>query len=95
MVEGQRLMACDLLDLQCIFVGELIGNMVLTFLLGIIFYFILASKLRFGFTTTIVVAIPFLFIFGLAIGGISSVMAFAALFIGVFLAWTFSKIIGN
>ncbi len=88
-------MACDILDLQCIFVGELIGNMVLTFLIAVIFYFIIASKLRFGFNTTLVVAIPFLFIFGIAIGGITSVMAFSTLFIGIFLAWTFNKIMGN
>ncbi len=88
-------MACDILDLQCIFVGELIGNMVLTFLLAVILYFIIASKLRFGFNTTLVVAIPFILLFGLAIGGITSVMAFATLFIGIFLAWTFNKIMGN
>lgn len=86
---------CNILDWRCIIVSELIGSVVLTILIGAIFYFIIASKLRWGFDTTIVVAFPLLLLLGLAITGFSIVYAFATLFVALLLAWIFQEIIRN
>lgn len=88
-------MPCDILDFRCIIVNELIGTAVLAVVIGAIFYFIIASKLKFGFDTTIIMAFPFLFILGLAIAGFSAIYAFATVLIGIMLAWIFQEIIRN
>ncbi len=86
-------MACEILDFRCIFVSELVGNVVLTVLLATIFYFIIAGKLRWGFDTTILIAFPFLLMFGLMVAGFSAIYAFATVIIGFMLAWIFGEII--
>ncbi len=86
-------MGCDILDLRCIFVSEIVGNILLTVILAIMFYFVIAAKLRWGFDTTIVIAFPILLIIGLAITGFSAIMAFSTVIIGIMLAWIFSEII--
>lgn len=88
-------MVCDILDLKCIFVNELVGSTVLAVVLGLVLYFIIASKNRFGFDTTITLLFPILFIMGLAVTGFSIIFAFATVFIGLMLAWIFNKLIGN
>ncbi|KKM80405.1 hypothetical protein LCGC14_1340190 [marine sediment metagenome] len=88
-------MACEILDFRCIIVSELIGSVVLSILLGAIVYFIVASKLRWGFDTTILVSIPIILILGLAVGGFSAIFAFLTVLVGILVAWIFNKIIGN
>lgn len=88
-------MVCDLLDLRCIFVNELIGSTMLALVFGAIFYFMMASKLRLGFQTTIVFAIPLLLMLGLAISGLQVIFVFATIFVGLTLAWIFNRIIRN
>lgn len=87
--------SCQVLDLRCIFVNELIGSMLLAVVIAAIFYFIFASKLRLGFDTTIAFAFPVLLLFGIAIGGLSVIMAFSTVVIGFMLAWIFNKFVGN
>ncbi len=88
-------MACEILDFRCIFINEIIGSVLLAVIFGAIFYFILASKLRFGFDTTIAFSFPIIIIMSLAIGGFSIVYAFATVIIGWMLGFLFMKLIGN
>ena len=89
------MVGCDLLDFRCIFVNEIVGDAVLAGVLAIVLYFVVASKLKLGFDTTITFLFPILFIFGLAISGFSVIFAFATVIVGFMLAWIFNKIIGN
>jgi len=86
-------MPCELLDLRCIFVNEIVGNVLLTVFFAAMFYFIVAGKLRWGFDTTIAFAFPIILIFGLQIAGFSAIMAFSTVIIGFMLAWIFNQII--
>lgn len=88
-------MACELLDLRCIFVSELIGSVALAVIIAAIFYFIIASKLRLGFDTTVAFAFPILLIFGLAMTGFSALFAFSTLIVGIMVATLFNRIINR
>ena len=88
-------MVCELLDIRCIFVSELVGSALLAMFLVAIVYFLIASKLRFGFDTTVVMSLPLILIVGLAITGFSAIFAFATVFIGLILAWLFNRILQN
>ena len=86
---------CDLLDLRCIFVNELVGSAFLSMIIAIIFFFIFSSKVKIGFRTSIVVAVPILLILGLTLTGFSTLYAFITVLIGFMLAAVFQKLIGN
>lgn len=88
-------MPCELLDLRCIFVSELIGSVVLATIIIAILYFIVAAKLRWGFDTTIAFSIPFLLILGLAITGFSIIFATATVLVSLLLAWLLSQTINK
>ncbi len=88
-------MVCDLLDIRCIFMNELVGSAVLASIFAIIFYFIVASKIRLGFDATIVLAVPLMLMVGLTISGFSAIYAFTTVLAGFMLAWIFQQIIGN
>lgn len=89
------MVGCDLLDLRCLFVNEIVGSVMLTMVLGAIVYFIIASKMRWGFETTVAVAFPLLLIIALAVGSITPILAFGTLVAGFMLTWLMTKIIGN
>jgi hypothetical protein len=86
---------CEILDFRCIFVNELAGSITLAALLLATFYFIIASKARFGFDTTIAFAFPLLILVSLAVGGFSVVFAFATIIVAFMIAWIFERISGN
>ncbi len=86
---------CDLLDLKCIFVSELVGSVTLAVVIASMLFFIFASRVKIGFRTTIVISIPILLLFGLAIGSFSALYGFLTLFIGVIIAVIFQKMVGN
>ncbi len=88
-------MGCNLLDLRCVFISEIFGNILLTVLFATLFYFIVAAKLRLGFDTTIALAFPLLLIAGLAFAGFSAVFAFSTVIIGLLIAWIINVMIGN
>ncbi len=88
-------MPCDLLDLRCIFVSEIVGSVVLTVLIATLLYFMIAAKLRLGFDSTIAFAFPILLIAGLAFAGFSAVFAFWTVIIGMLVAWILNVLIGN
>ncbi len=88
-------MPCDLLDFRCIFVSELVGDVVLTVIFATIFYFMIAGRLNLGFDTTVAFAFPVLLIFGLAFTGFSVLFSFITVVVGLLLALLFNKIIGN
>lgn len=87
--------SCDLLDLRCIFVNELVGSAFLSVIIATIFFFIFSSKIKIGFRTSIVVAVPVLLIFGLTLTGFSALYAFITVLVGFMLAAVFQKLIGN
>jgi len=88
-------MGCEILDFRCVLVNELIGSTILTIIIAAIFYFIIASKMKFGFDTTIALSIPILLLLGIVFTGFSAIYAFATIIVGILLAWIFNKIIGN
>lgn len=88
-------MVCELLDFRCWIVNEIVGSVFLTVLLAMVLYFIIASKVRLGFDTTIALIFPMIFILGLAFTGFSPIFAFSTILIGFMLSWIFNKIIGN
>lgn len=87
--------SCDILDFRCIFVNEIVGNVVLAVVLAAIVYFVVASRLRFGFDTTIFLAFPILLLLGLAIGGFSTLFAFLTMVTAIMIAWLYDRISGN
>lgn len=87
--------SCEILDFRCIFVSEIIGSVFLSIIIAMIFYFIIASKLNWGFTTTIGFLFPIVLILGLSLAGFSAIMAFLTVAVGFMLAWIFNKLIGN
>jgi len=87
--------SCEILDFRCIFVNEIIGNTILAVVLAAILYFMVASRLKFGFDTTMFLAVPILLLFGLAIGGFSAIFAFLTMITAIMIAWLFDRIIGN
>ena len=88
-------MICNLLDFRCIFVNELVGNVLLAVVLCAIFYFIIASRMRFGFDTTIALAVPLLLLLGLAFTSFSTIYAVITVIVALGLAFLFDIIIGN
>ncbi len=86
---------CDLLDLRCIFVSELVGSAILSIVLAAILLFMFFSRTRIGFKTSMVASVPLLLIFGMAITSFSVLYAFITVLIGLMLAAVFQKVIGN
>lgn len=88
-------MVCNLIDFRCVIMNELIGNSVLTVILGGIFFFIVASKLKLGFDTTIMLSIPLILIVGLMFTSFQTILAFITIALAILVAWVFQKVIGN
>lgn len=88
-------MACDILDIRCVLVNELIGSSILAMIFVVIIYLVVAGKLRFGFETTITLAFPIIAGFGLYVYGIQAIYAFGTVFIGLLLAMVYLRLIGN
>lgn len=87
-------MVCsNLLDWRCIFVNELIGSPLLAVVIFAILFFIVAAKMKFGFDTTLVVAVPIILIFALTTAGMGAIMAFVTLLAGFMLAWIWRVIV--
>lgn len=86
---------CDVLDLRCIFVNEIVGSVLLTAVFSVIIYFIIAAKLRLGFDTTIAFLLPIILIFGLMLTGFSTIYYVITIFVGILVAWVFNEIIRN
>ena len=85
--------SCDILDLRCIFLNEIFGSVLLAVIFVAMFYFVVASKLRFGFDTTLAMAVPILLIGGMMFAGFSAIYAFITVIIGVMLGWVFQQVI--
>lgn len=88
-------MACNVIDIKCIFVNELVGSIILSIIILFVIYLIAASKLRFGYDTTIAVGIVVLFIGSLALGNLAGILAFATVIIGILLTVELSRLLGN
>lgn len=89
------MVACDILDLRCVFVNELIGSLMLSVVVFALVYFIIASKNRWGFNATIVTLVPILLIGGLALTGFSVIFAFATIIIGLLFAALINRLLSN
>jgi len=88
-------MACDVLDLRCIFVNELIGDPTLALLLIAVLYFVVVAKLKFGFETSVYLMAPLMLMFGLVLGGFSVLYAFLTLIAGFLLAEFITKLMAR
>jgi len=88
-------MVCSVLDFRCILVNELIGSVALTLMFLALIYFIVASKLRFGFDTTLVLLVPLLVISSLVLTTFSAIYAFVTLAVGLLMGYIFMKFIEN
>jgi len=86
---------CDVLDFRCIIVNELIGSVALAILFIALLYFVVASKLRFGFDTTFSLLIPVVLISSIVLTAFSAIFAFATLLAGLLLAYIFIKFLEN
>jgi hypothetical protein len=88
-------MTCDILDIRCIFVNELIGSVLLSCVLLAILYFIIATKLKLGFDTAMVMGVPLILSMGLYLGGFSVLYAFISLIAGFLIALAILRLLGN
>ena len=86
---------CELLDFRCIFVNEIVGNAFLAAILAAIIFFIFAGKMKIGFRTTFVLAIPVLLIIGSAVSGFIILYSFITLLVALMFALIVRKIIGE
>ncbi len=86
---------CEILDFQCIIVSELIGSTILAVIVLLLLYFVMASKLKLGFDTTMILAIPFILVISLGVGGFSTIFAVIGIIAALMIAWMFDRIIGN
>ncbi len=88
-------MPCEILDLRCILMNELVGSAFLTMIFLTVLFFIATSKLKLGFEATLALAIPVLLITSLAISGFSAIYAFTTVIVGIGLGWVIQKVIKN
>lgn len=88
-------MPCEILDIRCIFMNELIGNALLATIFLAVLYFIIASKIRLGFDATLVFAVPMILIVGISFGGFPALYAFITVILGMMIGWIFQSIIKN
>lgn len=87
-------MTCSPIDFICVIKNDLIGNAFLAVLFILLLYFIIASKLRFGFDTTFIILIPLSIMLGLAIGqAAGAIIAFSTIIIGIFLGIIVSRLL--
>ncbi len=86
-------MVCELLDIRCWVVNEIVGSLGLAMVLLAMLYFIIASKNNFGFDATIGFSIPIILLLSIAIGGFNLLYAFLTVLIGLLVAWMFNKMI--
>lgn len=86
---------CEILDFQCIIVSEIFGSASLAVVMGLVFYFIVASRLKIGFDTTFLLAIPLSLIISLAIGGFAIVYAITGFIAAMIISWIFQRAFGN
>ena len=88
-------MGCSVLDFKCILVNELVGSVTLAVLFIALLYFMIASKMKFGFDTTLVLLVPLLIISSLVLSVFSGIYAFITLIAGLLLGYIFIKFIEN
>ena len=87
--------SCEILDLRCIILNEIVGSVTLALVLFAVMYFVIASKMKLGFDTTILFLFPTIVILSLAISGFSIVYAFATIMVAIMVGWMFDRVIGN
>ena len=86
---------CEIIDFRCLFINEIVGSVTLTIVLFMILYFIMASKLKWGFEITIYLLLPVIVIIGLAGGGFSIIFAFVTLLVAFMVGWAVNKFISS
>ena len=87
--------ACEIIDFKCLFVNEIAGSITLAIILFLILYFIAASRMKIGFDTTIYFLFPIIIIASAAVGGFSTVFAFATVFSAIMIGWIINKLISQ
>jgi len=87
--------SCDLLDLRCIYVNELVGDPTLAVIIALILYFIVSIQMRLKFITTIVLLVPIILIISQMFSGFSAIYAFLTVIVGIMVSWAFNRVIKN
>ena len=88
-------MTCDIIDLRCIYVNDLIGSPILASLILMALFYSLASYNKWGYKTTIwmqIIVLPILFYF---IAGTTLAFALATFFVSLAFAILQVRITGN
>ena len=88
-------MTCDILDVRCIMVNEVIGDALLAVILMAIVYFSLAVVFRWSWNTTTVLGLPLILGLGTVIYGFTAVYTIAGVVVGIFAALAINRLIGN
>lgn len=78
-------MACSPIDFFCVIRDDLIGNAGLAIAFILLLYFIISSKLRFGFDTIFTLLVPILLGLGLVIGQFYPMAGFTTFILGLIL----------
>lgn len=89
------MVSCDVIDLKCFFVNEIIGSIALTTILMVLIYFVIAARLKFGFETTMYGAIPVVLILGLMFSGFQPIYAFLTFLAAMLVSIIIQRFIGN
>lgn len=88
-------MNCDILDLRCVWVNELIGSQVLAVLIFGAFFFALCSKTRMGLKTSLWLASAVFPIVSYFIIGTSFVFAIVTFIAALSAALLHMRLVGN
>ena len=88
-------MLCNVLDLRCVLVSELIGSPTLTILLLGALFFMFCSLKRVGIKTTLWLSVVFFPVVTYYIAGSSAGLAFITAIVAIVAALLHGRIIGN
>lgn len=88
-------MGCDILDVRCMMVNEIIGDPKLSILIAILAYLAIAISLKWSWNVVLVIGIPILLGLSTSIYGFSSIYTLLAMLAGLFAALALMRLIGN
>lgn len=88
-------MSCDILDVRCMLVNEIIGDTILTVVLGAIVYFWMAVVFKWSWNVTFIIGMPFILALTSVIYGFTAVYTVIAVVVGIFAALAILRLVGN
>jgi hypothetical protein len=88
-------MTCDILDIRCMLVNEIIGDTTLTVVLGAIVYFWIAVAFKWSWNVTFIIGLPFILALASVLYGFTAIYTIMAVVVGIFAALAMLRLIGN